>query len=228
MLGNPCPWTVGWEKLCPGIAGGREKWGSKIKRSKKMKTVIIGAFVAISGVCYSFFLPKEEVNVEITKGNAGVFAAMYTSTPVPTPTEKPVAGGEGTGVPASGTGGQENTGGTENAGGSGKNGGPGNTGESGNPGGSGSAEGSENPGGPGKTGGSADPGSLADRGSLVNINTAGSAELMTLPGIGESRAAWIIEYREKNGPFKKIEDIMKVKGIKEGIFAKIKDRISVE
>ncbi len=187
-----------------------------------MKTVIIVAFVAISGVCYSFFLPKEEVNVEITKGNAGVSAAMYTSTPVPTPTEKPVAGGEGTGVPASGTGGRENTGGTENTGGSGSAEGLENPGESGSMGGS------ENPGGPGKTGGSADPGSLADRGSLVNINTAGSAELMTLPGIGESRAAWIIEYREKNGPFKKIEDIMKVKGIKEGIFAKIKDRISVE
>ena len=53
-------------------------------------------------------------------------------------------------------------------------------------------------------------------------------ELMSLPGIGESRAAWIIEYRTKNGPFQKKEDIMQVKGIKDGIFSKIKDRISVE
>jgi len=61
----------------------------------------------------------------------------------------------------------------------------------------------------------------------VNINTADSTVLMTLPGIGESRAGDIVSYREKNGPFKKPEDIMKVPGIKEAVWQKIKDRIAV-
>jgi len=62
----------------------------------------------------------------------------------------------------------------------------------------------------------------------VNINTADATKLMTLPGIGEVRAKSIIDYRTANGPFKTIEDIMLVKGIKEGVFAKIRDRISTE
>lgn len=61
----------------------------------------------------------------------------------------------------------------------------------------------------------------------VNINTAGPEELMTLTGIGEARAADIIRYREENGGFRTVEDIMKVPGIKEGAFEKIKDQISV-
>ncbi|MGN0294776.1 MAG: helix-hairpin-helix domain-containing protein [Lachnospiraceae bacterium] len=63
--------------------------------------------------------------------------------------------------------------------------------------------------------------------ALVNINTADSAQLMTLSGIGQTRADAIIAYREANGNFQKIEDIMKVSGIKEGAFNKIKDRITV-
>lgn len=59
----------------------------------------------------------------------------------------------------------------------------------------------------------------------VNINTAGVSELITLPGIGESRAKDIIAYRTQNGPFASIEDIMKVPGIKEAAFGKIKDMI---
>lgn len=62
---------------------------------------------------------------------------------------------------------------------------------------------------------------------LIDINTATKAELCSLPGIGESRADSIITYREKNGGFSKIEDIMKVEGIKEGMFAKMKDKICV-
>ncbi len=62
---------------------------------------------------------------------------------------------------------------------------------------------------------------------LVNINTAGSAELQTLSGIGEATAAAIIEDREANGPFASIEDIMRVSGIGEGKFAKIRDGICV-
>ena len=59
----------------------------------------------------------------------------------------------------------------------------------------------------------------------ININSADVIELTKLNGIGEKRARDIIEYREKNGPFETIEDIMKVKGIKQGIFSKIKDNI---
>ncbi len=63
--------------------------------------------------------------------------------------------------------------------------------------------------------------------TLININTATKEELMELPGIGESRAASIIAYREENGAFGSIEEIMLVSGIKEGAFAKIKAYIKV-
>lgn len=63
--------------------------------------------------------------------------------------------------------------------------------------------------------------------NLVNINTASISELTTVSGIGESRAQAIIDYREKNGDFRCIEDIKKVEGIKDGLFSKIKDKITV-
>ena len=62
---------------------------------------------------------------------------------------------------------------------------------------------------------------------LVNINTATKEELMTLNGVGESKALLIIEYRENNGGFNAITDIMNIRGIKEGLFNKIKDKIKV-
>ena len=62
---------------------------------------------------------------------------------------------------------------------------------------------------------------------LVNLNTADVAALMTLPGIGESRAKAIISYREQHGAFAQIEDIMKISGIKQAAFSKIKDKITV-
>lgn len=62
----------------------------------------------------------------------------------------------------------------------------------------------------------------------VNINTASKEELMTLTGIGEARAEDIIRYREKNGKFEKVEDIMKISGIKEAAFEKIKEDITVQ
>ena len=62
----------------------------------------------------------------------------------------------------------------------------------------------------------------------VNINIADAQTLMTLPGIGEVRAAAIIEYRQKVGAFEKIEDIMNVKGIKTGTFSKINSLICVK
>ena len=61
----------------------------------------------------------------------------------------------------------------------------------------------------------------------VNLNTAGKEELMTLKGIGESKAEDIIRYRETYGPFERIEDIMNISGIKDAAFQKIKDSITV-
>lgn len=61
----------------------------------------------------------------------------------------------------------------------------------------------------------------------ININTASKEQLMTLKGIGESRAEDIIRFREEQGNFKKIEDIMKIPGIKDAAFQKIKDDITV-
>lgn len=54
---------------------------------------------------------------------------------------------------------------------------------------------------------------------LVDINTAGLEELMTLPGIGEVRAQAILDYREEHGPFEYVEDLIQVPGIGEGILA---------
>ena len=61
----------------------------------------------------------------------------------------------------------------------------------------------------------------------VNINTATLDELMTLPGVGESKACSIIEYRQDNGSFEDIEDIKNIPGIKDGIYNNIKDYIVV-
>lgn len=62
---------------------------------------------------------------------------------------------------------------------------------------------------------------------LVNINKASMDELMTLPGIGQSKAEAIISYRESGGRFETIEDIMNVSGIKDAAFNKIKELICV-
>ena len=64
-------------------------------------------------------------------------------------------------------------------------------------------------------------------GDKININKADESELTSLTGIGASRAKNIISYREEHGAFSRIEDIMNVTGIKEGLFDKIKDRITV-
>jgi competence protein ComEA len=63
--------------------------------------------------------------------------------------------------------------------------------------------------------------------AIVNLNTATASELATLPGIGERTAARIIEYRQKNGPFKKIEELMNVQGIGEKSFLKLKPQLTV-
>ena len=67
---------------------------------------------------------------------------------------------------------------------------------------------------------------LVDDGK-ININTAEESQLTTISGIGPSRAKSIIEYRESNGAFKRIEDIKKVSGIGDASFNKMKEQISV-
>jgi len=61
----------------------------------------------------------------------------------------------------------------------------------------------------------------------IDINRAEPWLLEALPGIGETRAQAVVDYRSENGPFKRIEDLLKVKGIGEGTFEKIKDYITV-
>ena len=72
--------------------------------------------------------------------------------------------------------------------------------------------------------GDARPGKPA---AVVNLNTATVNELETLPGIGAKVAARIIEYRQKKGPFKKVEELMNVQGIGEKSFLKIRAQLTV-
>ena len=62
---------------------------------------------------------------------------------------------------------------------------------------------------------------------VINLNSATAAQIASLPGIGVKTAELVVEYRQKNGPFKKIEEIMNVRGIGEKSFLRIKDRLSV-
>jgi competence protein ComEA len=62
---------------------------------------------------------------------------------------------------------------------------------------------------------------------LVNINTASAAELTKLPRVGEKMAQRIIDFRKKHGKFKRVQDLMKVKGIGEKVFQQLKNRITV-
>ena len=63
--------------------------------------------------------------------------------------------------------------------------------------------------------------------AAVNVNTASSAELEALPGIGPAKAKAIVEYRQKNGAFKSVEELKNVKGIGDAVLNKLKDRKSV-
>jgi len=63
--------------------------------------------------------------------------------------------------------------------------------------------------------------------SIININTASAGELDGLPGVGAKTAARIVEYRQKNGPFKKVEELMNVRGVGEKNFLKLKSQITV-
>ena len=61
----------------------------------------------------------------------------------------------------------------------------------------------------------------------INLNSATELDLQTLPGIGPSKAAAIMEYRDTNGPFKSVEDLMEISGIGEKTFEKLKEHIAV-
>ena len=72
-----------------------------------------------------------------------------------------------------------------------------------------------------------DSGSSSSSGDVININTANLEQLMKISGVGKTKAEAIIAHREKNGDFKKKEDITKVRGIGKSTFEKIKDKIEV-
>lgn len=71
------------------------------------------------------------------------------------------------------------------------------------------------------------PATSATPAAVVNINTATAPEFEALPGIGPKTAARIVEYRQKNGPFKKIEELMNVRGLGEKNFLKLKAQLTV-
>jgi competence protein ComEA len=71
------------------------------------------------------------------------------------------------------------------------------------------------------------PATQAASGTLLNLNTATVAQLETLPGVGKATAERIVEYRQKSGGFRKIEELMNVRGIGEKNFLKLKPLITV-
>jgi competence protein ComEA len=66
-----------------------------------------------------------------------------------------------------------------------------------------------------------------EKAARLNLNAASAEDLATLPGIGPSYAKRIVEYREKNGPFKRVEDLLNVQGIGEKTLERIRDRVMV-
>ena len=69
--------------------------------------------------------------------------------------------------------------------------------------------------------------STATASAPINLNTATAAQLDSLPGIGKATAERILEYRQKNGSFKKVEDLMNVRGVGEKSFLKLKPLVTV-
>ena len=67
----------------------------------------------------------------------------------------------------------------------------------------------------------------AANGKLVNINTADAGQLVNLPQVGPKMAQRILEFRKNNGSFKRVQDLMKVKGIGEKVFAKLQPLITI-
>lgn len=75
--------------------------------------------------------------------------------------------------------------------------------------------------------GNTEPVTESSGGSVVNLNSATLDQLTSLPGIGEAKASSIIKYREEHGGFNSIDEIKNISGIKEGVFTKIEDYITV-
>jgi competence protein ComEA len=73
----------------------------------------------------------------------------------------------------------------------------------------------------------AKPKAAAVSAAPLNLNTASAAELQALPGVGASTAKLIVEHRSKNGGFKKVEELMNIKGIGEKSFLKLKPLVTV-
>lgn len=80
----------------------------------------------------------------------------------------------------------------------------------------------------GETAVSISTGDIPQADGLVHLNRADKETLMTLPGIGETKADAILEYRDSHGGFTKKEELMDIPGIKDGVFRKIEDYITVE
>jgi len=80
---------------------------------------------------------------------------------------------------------------------------------------------------PGQTRTSAQSDSKQPLTTVVNINTASASDLEALPGIGAKTATRIVDYRQKNGPFKKVEELMNVRGVGEKNFLKLKPQLTV-
>jgi competence protein ComEA len=70
-------------------------------------------------------------------------------------------------------------------------------------------------------------GTVGSPGGLINVNSASATELETLSGIGEVLAATIVEYREQNGPFASVEDLMDVSGIGPATLEEIRDQVTI-
>ena len=71
-------------------------------------------------------------------------------------------------------------------------------------------------------------GETGDLSGKIDLNSASVEQLMTLPGIGESKAEAIIRYREESGPFSCTEDVMNISGIKDRVYSQIEDCITVQ
>ena len=80
---------------------------------------------------------------------------------------------------------------------------------------------------PGQTRASAHSAATPPLTTIVNINTASASDFEALPGIGAKTATRIVDYRQKNGPFKKVEELMNVRGIGEKNFLKLKPQLTV-
>ena len=75
--------------------------------------------------------------------------------------------------------------------------------------------------------GSGETGIATPEDTRINLNTASKEELMTLPGIGESKAESIIRYREEHGELKEVEELTNIAGIKSGVYEKIKELVRI-